>query len=61
MGNDCKTCTKAINANKKNYTSVACNCNMHLTPEYTNPLPAAITDIKELGMNAILLCNSCAE
>ena len=34
---------------------------MHLTPECTALSPAAITGIKELGMNAMLLCNNCVE
>ena len=61
MGKNFKTCKRAVYANEKRYTSVACNCNMHLTPECTALSPAAITDIKELGMNAMLLCNNCVE
>ena len=61
MGKNCKTCEKAVNANEKSYTCVACNCNMHLTPECTALSPAAITSIKELVMNAMLLCNNCVE
>ena len=61
MGKNCKTCKKAVNANEKSYTYVACNCNMHLTPECTVFSQAAITSIKELGKNAILLCNNCVE
>ena len=61
MGKNCKTCKKAVNANEKSYTCVACNCNMHLTPECTALSPAAITGIKELGMNAMLLYNNCVE
>ena len=34
---------------------------MHLTPECTALSPAAITGIKELGKNAMLLCNNCVE
>ena len=40
---------------------MACNCNIHLTPECTALSPAAITGIKDLGMNAMLLCNNCVE
>ena len=61
MGKNCKTCKKAVNANKKSYTCVACNCKMHLTAECTALSPAAITGIKELGMNAMLLCYNCVE
>ena len=61
MGKNCKTCKKAVNANEKSYTCVACNCNMHLTPECTALSPAAIGGFKELGMNALLLCNDCPE
>ena len=34
---------------------------MHLTPECTTLSPAAITGIKKLGKNAMLLCNNCVE
>ena len=34
---------------------------MHLTPECRALSPAAIAGIKELGMNAMLLCNNCVE
>ena len=34
---------------------------MHLTPDCTALSPAAITGIKELGMNAVLLCKNCVE
>ena len=34
---------------------------MHLTLECTALSPAAITGIKELDMNAMLLCNNCVE
>ena len=61
MGKNCKTCKKACNSNEQRYTCQACNCNMHLTPECTVLSPAAITGIKELGMNAMLLCNNCVE
>ena len=61
MEKNCKTCKKAVNAKEKRYICVACNCNMHLTPECTALSPAAITGIKELGMNAMLLCNNCVE
>ena len=40
---------------------MACNFNIHLTPECTALSPAAITGIKALGMNAKLLCNNCVE
>ena len=55
MGKNCKTCKKAVSANEKSFTCVACNCNMLLTPECTALSPAAITGIKEFGMNAMLL------
>ena len=61
MGKNCKTCKKAVNANEKSYTCVACNFNMHLTPEGTALSPAANIGIKELGMNVKLLCNNCVE
>ena len=61
MGKNCKTCKRVVNANEKSYTCVACNCNMNLTPECTALSPAAITGIKELGMNAVQLCNNCVE
>ena len=32
---------------------------MHLTTECTAITPAAVNRIKELGMNAMLLCNTC--
>ena len=61
MGKNCNTCKKAVNANEKSYSCVACNCNMHLTPERTALSPDAITGIKELGMNAKLLCKNSVE
>ena len=61
MGKNCKTCTKSVNANEKSYNCLACNGNMHLTPECTALSPAATTGIKELGVNAMLVCNNCVE
>ena len=34
---------------------------MHLTTECTTLSPAAINELKELAMNAMLLCNTCVE
>ena len=61
MGKNFKTCKKAADASEKSYSCGACNCNMHLTPECTAPSPAAVTGIKQLDMNAMLLCNNCVE
>ena len=61
MGKNCKTYKKAVNSNEKSFTCVACNCNIHLTPECTALSPAAVTGIKELGMISTLLFNNCVE
>ena len=61
MGKNFKTCKKAANANEKSFSCVACNSNMHLTPESTALSPVAVTGIKQLDMNAILLCNNCVQ
>ena len=34
---------------------------MRLTPEYTTLSPAAITGIRDLGMNAIIICKDCVK
>ncbi|XP_075261614.1 tRNA (uracil-5-)-methyltransferase homolog A-like [Convolutriloba macropyga] len=61
MGRNCKTCKRGIPAQEKTYFGVSCNTHMHLTTGCTALSPAAINGIKELGMNAMLLCNTCVE
>ena len=61
MGRNCKTCKKSIPSSEKTYMCVSCNCNMHLTPECIALSTAAISGIKELGVNVMLLCNKCVE
>ena len=46
---------------EKSYNCVACGCHMHLEPTCTGLSNVAINGIKELGRNAMLLCNVCNE
>ena len=61
MGRNCKTCKKSIPSSEKTNVCVSCNCHMHFTPECTALKTAAISGIKELGVNVIILCNKCVE
>ena len=61
MGGNCKTGKRGIPAHEKTYFCVSCNTHMHLTTECTALSTAAINGIIELGMNAMLLCNTCVE
>ena len=61
MGRNCKSGKRGIPAHEKTYFCVSCNTHMHLTTECTALSPAAINGIIELGMNAMLLCNTCVE
>ena len=45
----------------KDYQCVSCNARIHLTSDCTALSPVAINGIRELGLNAVLLCNACVE
>lgn len=59
MGKTCQTCKHAIAAKEKCFTCVSCNAHMHLTSDCTLLSANAIVGIKELGLNIMLLCNTC--
>ena len=61
MSCTCRTCTRSIPKAEKSYNCVACGCHMHLEPTCKGLSNVAINGIKELGRNAMLLCNVCIE
>ena len=60
MGKTCNTCKKLVGAKEPVYACVACNCALHLDT-CTGLSTVAINGIKELGANAMLICNTCFE
>ena len=58
MGKTCKTCKKPVGTKEPDYACVACNCVLHLDT-CTGLSTDAINGIKELGANAMLICNTC--
>ena len=61
MPKNCKTCLKAVNANEKSCTCVACNCNMHQLPNVQLFHQLRLLALKSLALNVMLLCNNCSE
>ena len=58
MGKTCKTCKKPVGAKKPVYACLACNCVLHLDT-CTGLSIVALNSIKQLGANAMLICNTC--
>ena len=61
MGKLCKSCKKQISANEKPFQCVSCNTLLHMTTECTLLSQTAITGLRELGVNCMLLCNACVD
>ena len=55
----CQTCNKEISANEEDFHCFTCGCRMHLNEKCTQLSKTAISGIKELGQNALLICNNC--
>ena len=57
----CETCKKGIPTNEKAYSCVACSSQTHMTPECTALSSSILNGLKEIRLNAMLLCNACVE
>ena len=57
--NFCKTCKFEISADGVDFYCFSCGVNFHLTKSCTALNDAALLGVKELGNNALLLCNDC--
>ena len=55
----CKTCKFEISADGVDFHCFSCRVNFHLTKNCTALNDAALLGVKELGHNALLLCNDC--
>ena len=55
----CLLCNKEIPAHEEDFHCFTCGCRMHLNEKCTQLSKTAILGIKELGQNALLICNNC--
>ena len=56
---NCKTCEKSIKARDRCFSCVSCNAQMQLEGTCTGLTNTIINGIKDLGLNAMLLCDTC--
>ena len=59
MTKNCKTCKTPIYARDRCCSCVSCNAQMNLEGTCTGLTNTAINGIKDLGLNALLLCDTC--